>query len=56
MLVLRDFTEIMEVILVSEIMEQRWEAYQKDFAYAGDIKFEEICDIIIEMMKVMFKR
>ena len=35
----------------SSIMKERWEAYRKDFNYASDIEFNEVCDAVLWIMR-----
>lgn len=44
------YKDIIEIIRDSSVMKQRWESYQKDFEYAKDIEFEEVCDVVSELM------
>ena len=30
-------------------MNQRWRSYQKEFDYAKDIEFDEVCDAVLEI-------
>ena len=40
----------MDTVKVSEVMHRQWNNYQKDFEYATDITFEDVCDVVIELM------
>ena len=31
-------------------MIKQWKTYQKDFEYATDISFNEVCDVVVQMM------
>ena len=48
--VLKSYHKIMEVVRNSEIMQKQWKNYQKDFEYATDIIFEDVCDIVLKIM------
>lgn len=48
--VVRGYSSIMAVVKSSEIMQQRWLNYQKDFEYAADITFEDTCDTVTQIM------
>lgn len=48
--VLKSYHKIMDVVRNSEIMQKQWENYQKDFEYATDIIFEDVCDIVLKIM------
>lgn len=45
------YEEIMSVVKDSNIMEKRWEVYRKDFNYAADIMFDEVCNAVLEIMR-----
>ena len=36
----------MDTVRHSEVMQEQWKNYQKDFEYATDIAFEEACDVV----------
>ena len=48
--IVRQYREIIEVIRNSQVMNQRWRNYQKDFDYAASIKFAETCDAVVRVM------
>lgn len=48
--VVKQYCEIMEIVRSSEVMNQRWNNYRKDFDYATDIEFTETCDAVIYIM------
>lgn len=47
---LTEYKRIMEVVVNSEAMNKQWERYQKDFAYASEVGFEDTCSTVIEIM------
>ena len=47
--VVRDYRRIMNTVRNSDIMQRQWNNYQKDFEYATDIVFEDICDMVKRM-------
>lgn len=49
--VLPEYCKIIESVRNSEIMRKQWKNYQKDFEYATGIMFEDICDIVVELME-----
>ena len=51
--IIRRYREIMQIIRNSEIMNSRWNDYRKDFDYAAGIRFDEVCDAIIEIMDMI---
>lgn len=48
--VLKSYRKIMDVVRNSEIMQKQWKNYQKDFEYATDIIFEDVCDAVVQIM------
>lgn len=48
--VLKDYKHIIDVVRNSDVMLRQWQNYQKDFEYASDIGFGEVCDAVIQMM------
>lgn len=47
--IIKNYKHIIEIIRDSNVMNQRWINYQKDFDYAKDIEFEEVCDSVLEI-------
>ena len=43
---MKEFNQVIEMVEFSNSMNQRWKNYSKDFSYAEDIRFEEICAVI----------
>lgn len=48
---IKEFDQVIEIIEFSDIMQQRWRNYSKNFSYAEDIRFEEICAEIKNILK-----
>ncbi len=48
--VLKDYRKIMDTVKNSEIMQKQWDNYRKDFEYAADIAFVDVCDTIVQMI------
>lgn len=48
--VIKKYRSIMDTVRHSEVMQEQWKNYQKDFEYATDIAFEEACDVVVELM------
>ena len=48
--VVKEYCSIMDTVKTSEVMQQQWKNYQKDFDYAADIMFEDACDLVVELM------
>lgn len=51
--VVKEYRKIMDTVKVSEVMHRQWNNYQKDFEYATDITFENVCDVVIELMDIL---
>lgn len=51
--VVKEYRSIMNAVKSSEVMQQQWKNYQKDFEYATDITFEDACDVVVELMDEM---
>lgn len=48
--ILKDYKNIIDVVRNSDVMIKQWKNYQKDFEYATDISFNEVCDVVVQMM------
>lgn len=48
--VLKDYHKIMDTVKNSEIMQKQWDNYRKDFEYASDIAFGDVCDAVVKLM------
>lgn len=48
---IKEFDQVIEIIEFSDIMQQRWRNYSKNFNYAEDIRLEEICAEIKNILK-----
>lgn len=48
--ILKDYKNILDVVRNSNVMIKQWKTYQKDFEYATDISFNEVCDVVVQMM------
>ncbi len=51
--VVKEYRKIMDTVKVSEVMHRQWNNYQKDFEYATNITFEDVCDVVIELMDIL---
>jgi hypothetical protein len=47
---IRDYEKAMQNIAANERMHGFWEKYQKDYAYAANIRFNDICKLIIDIL------
>lgn len=50
--ILKDYKHIISVVRTSDVMRGQWKNYQKDFEYAQNIEFDEVCDVIVQMMSL----
>lgn len=48
--VLKNYKNIIKVARNSDVMVKQWKTYQKDFEYAVDISFDDVCDAVVQMM------
>ncbi len=53
--ILKNYKNIIDVVRNSDIMIKQWKNYQKDFEYAADIGFDEVCDAVAQMMDCVFE-
>ena len=53
--ILKNYKNIIDVVRNSDIMIKQWKNYQKDFEYAADIGFDEVCDAVVQMMDCVFE-
>lgn len=53
--VLKNYRNIIDVVRNSDVMIKQWNTYQKDFEYASDISFDEVCDAVVQMMDLIYK-
>lgn len=49
-IVVKDYRRIVNAVKNSEVMQQQWNNYQKDFDYAADIAFKDVCDAVVKLM------
>ncbi len=49
--IIENYNQIIQVIKNSEVMNQRWKSYQKDFNYAKGIEFNDCCNAVDNIMK-----
>ena len=47
--IIKNYKHIIKIIRDSDVMNKRWKSYQKDFVYAKDIEFEEVCNAVLEI-------
>ena len=53
--IVRQYQEIVEIVRNSEAMNRQWSNYRKDFDYATNIEFPEVCDVIVRLMNKLLK-
>lgn len=54
--VLKDYARIIDVVRNSDIMIRQWQTYQKDFEYASDISYDDVCNAVVQMMDLCYKQ
>ncbi|MBP3360625.1 MAG: nucleotidyl transferase AbiEii/AbiGii toxin family protein [Clostridia bacterium] len=50
--IIGNYVEILETIINSPAMRNQWTRYQKEFEYAKDIRFEDACEVVRELIKL----
>jgi hypothetical protein len=50
--VLPQYEKILDDIRNSGIMREFWEKYQRDFNYAREISYDDICDTVFQIMSM----
>ena len=48
--VISNYKYIMETVKNSKVMQEQWQAYQKNFEYAKDVDFMDTCDTVVQVM------
>ena len=48
--ILKEYKNIIDIVRNSDVMIKQWRFYQRDFEYATDISFDEVCDAVVRMM------
>jgi predicted nucleotidyltransferase component of viral defense system len=51
--VISNYKYIMETVKNSQVMQEQWQAYQKNFEYAKDVDFKDACDMVVQVMDEM---
>ncbi len=49
-IVVKNYRRIMNTVENSDIMQRQWNNYQKDFDYATDILFKDVCEAVVKLM------
>ena len=44
------YAGIMDTVRSSPVMRSQWDNYRKDFEYAADIEFADVCDAVVKVM------
>lgn len=47
---MKEYKNIIDIVRNSDVMIKQWRTYQRDFEYATDISFDEVCDAVVRMM------
>lgn len=53
--VLKNYRDIIDDVRNSDVMIKQWKTYQKDFEYASDISFDEVCDAVVQIMDLIYE-
>lgn len=51
--VVLNYKRIMDTVKNSKVMQEQWQAYQKNFEYAKDVDFGDVCDVVGRIMDEM---
>ena len=51
--VVLNYKRIMDTEKNSKVMQEQWQAYQKNFEYAKDVDFGDVCDVVVRIMDEM---
>lgn len=51
--ILKDYKNIISEVKTNDIMLKQWRIYQKDFEYACDISFANVCNAVIKIMELI---
>ena len=44
----------MDTVKNSPVMQAQWGNYRKDFEYAADIEFVDVCDAVVKIMDELY--
>lgn len=50
--IVTNYKEIIETVSKSSVMKDQWTRYQKEFDYAKDIRFENACESVFDLMSI----
>lgn len=53
--VILKYKDIMEIVKNSQVMQEQWQVYQKNFEYAKDVDFMDACDVVVRVMDEISK-
>ena len=48
--VIENYRRIMESVKESQVMQEQWIGYQKNFEYASDVEFDDACETVMQIM------
>ena len=48
------YARIMDTVKNSPVMQAQWGNYRKDFEYAADIEFVDVCDAVVKIMDELY--
>jgi len=51
--IIKQYKNVISVVLKSDVMNNQWDDYRKDFDYATEVSFNEVCDAVVVLMDKM---
>lgn len=51
--IVKNYADILKTVVYSQKMKDQWTRYQKEFDYAKNIQFEDTCEVVRELIKLM---
>ncbi len=51
--IIKQYNKVISVVRKSDVMNNQWDDYRKDFDYAADVSFDEVCDAVVALMDRM---
>lgn len=54
--VLKNYANIIDTVRNSDIMIRQWHTYQKNFEYASDISYDDVCDAVVQIINLCYEQ
>lgn len=51
--IIKQYKNVISVVLKSDVMNNQWDDYRKDFDYATEVSFNEVCNAVVVLMDKM---